>query len=181
MQPVFPIEHQEVIALHQHVAHFKEGQSALHALLIAFAAQHAVDGEMDADIPHKVQEVQVADPVRIIVDKRLTVREIDQACHLLLEAGGIVVDLLVGHHAAHIGLSGWITNHCSTTAKQDDRSMTGPLHMRHGHQRNIVADVQAVSSWVKSNIKRYFFSAQQLAQLFGMRALLQKAAFFQMS
>ena len=63
---VIPVEAEKIVALHEHIAEFEEGQAALIALLIAFRAEHLVYGEMDCDIAHEVHEIEIAEPVGVI-------------------------------------------------------------------------------------------------------------------
>ena len=49
----------EVVALHDHVGEFQEGQAFLHALLVAFGAQHVVHAEAGANFTQQLNVVQV--------------------------------------------------------------------------------------------------------------------------
>lgn len=62
---------------------------------------------------------------------------------------------------------------------EDYGEMACTLHVGHCHQCYIVTDMQAVGSRVIADIKGYLFLSQELAELFGVGALLEKATFSQ--
>ena len=90
-----------------------------------------------------------------------------------------MVDLLVGHHAPHIAFAGRVPDHGGTAPQQHDGPVACPLHVGHGHQGHVMANMEAVCGGVKANVKGDLFPAQKLPQLLGMGALLQKAPFRQ--
>jgi hypothetical protein len=57
--------------------------------------------------------------------------------------------------------------------------MAGPLHVHHDHYLNEMADMQAVRSGVKADIKCNRFLSQQLPDLFFMGCLCQVTPFLQ--
>ena len=79
--------------------------------------------------------------------------KVEHVRHLFLEAGSVVLYLFCGHHAAHVRFAGRVADVCCAAAEQHYRPVSRALHMRHGHQRNIVADVQAVRSRIEADIK----------------------------
>ena len=56
--------------------------------------------------------------------------------------------------------------------RQRDGPVPRALHMRHGHELYVMADVEAVRRRVKADIERDFFFAEQLFAFFGMGTLL---------
>ena len=54
---VFLVQHKEVVALHQHVSHFKECKAALHTQLVAIGRKHSVYAEKGAYIAHELKKV----------------------------------------------------------------------------------------------------------------------------
>ena len=46
-----------------------------------------------------------------------------------------------------------VADHTGSSAKQSDRCMPRLLHMSHYHNLNKVTDMQAVSRWIKTDIK----------------------------
>ena len=110
----------EVVALHDHVVELEEGQALLHALLVALGAQHVVHAEAGADLAQQLNVVQVQQPVGVVQHQGLALAELDKALHLTLEALGVVVDVLLGQHLAHIGTAGRVTDHRRAAADQGD-------------------------------------------------------------
>ena len=146
---------QEVVGLHQHVRELQERQAVVrrHARLIAFGRQHLVDGEKRADVAHEVDEVQVTQPVAVVDDDGLVLREVEEPAHLLPDARDVAVDRFHGHHLAHVRLAGRVANHGGTAAHQGDGTVSGALHVRHGHDRNVVADVQGVGCRIETDVE----------------------------
>ena len=111
---VAPEQLKEVIGLHNHVVELEEGQSPLHALLVALGGEHAVDGEQRADLAQKVDVVEVAQPVGVVGDEGGVLAagiEIEELRHLLFDAGDVVIDSLHGHHPAQVALAGGVADH----------------------------------------------------------------------
>ncbi len=106
----------EVVALHDHVVEFQEGQALLHALLIALGAQHIVHREAGTHITQQFHVVQVQQPVGVVQHQSFAIREINELLHLLFEAGSVVGNVLLGQHLAHIGAAGRVTDHGGAAA-----------------------------------------------------------------
>ena len=156
----------EVVGLHGHVVELQEAQALFHALLEALGPQHIVHGEAGADVPDKVDVVQVQQPVRIVDHLGLALTELDEPLHLLLEAGAVVVDGLLGHHGAHIGPAGGVANHGRAAADQGNGLVARhlqPLHQAQGHE---VANVQRVCRGVKANVEGGLAVVYHLPDLF---------------
>ena len=154
---IVAIEVQEVVGLHDHVVEFQEGQALFHAGLVAFSVDHTVNAEVSAVVTQEFDVVEVSEPVGIVQDEGLIVREIDEACGLFFETLHVVVDLFHGHDATHIATTGWVADHAGATTCQEDWTVTMLLHVLHNHELNIVAHMQTVCGWVKANIERNFF------------------------
>ena len=100
---VFLVQHKEIVALHQHVAHFKECKAALHALLVAFCGKHPVNAEQGTYVAHELKEVERMQPAGVVFYYGgVFAFKVEHVRHLLLEAGSVVLYLFGGHHAAHI-------------------------------------------------------------------------------
>lgn len=127
LQPaaVFLKQFKEVVGLHEHVGEFEEGEAVVrrHARLVAFGGEHLVDGEHGADVAHKLDEIQAAQPVSVVGDDGLAVRKIEEAAHLLLDMRDVVVDGFDGHHLAHVGLAGGVADHRRAAAHQGNGAM----------------------------------------------------------
>ena len=120
----------------------------------------------------------MTEPVAVIDDQRFVIVKIEETGHLFFDALNIPVNGFHGQHFSHVGFSGRVTDHCGSAAHERDGLMTCPLHMGHGHDRNIVSDMQTVSGGVKSNIEsRGGFKL--LIQLILESHLCYKSAFFQ--
>ena len=66
----------------------------------------------------------------------------------------VAVDGLHGHHLAHVGLAGRIADHRRAAAHQRDGAVTRALHVRHRHDRDVVADVQGIGGRVEADVER---------------------------
>ena len=143
----------EVVALHDHVVELEEGQALLHALLIALGAQHVVDGEAGAHVAQQFDVVQIQQPVGVVQHQSLAVGEVDELLHLLLEAGGVVGDVLLGQHLAHIGAAGGVADHGGAAADEGDGLVACHLQTLHQGQGHEVAGSQAVGGAVKADVE----------------------------
>ena len=143
----------EVVALHDHVVKFEEGQALLHPLLVALGAQHVVDREAGTHVTQQLDVVQVQQPVGVVQHQGLALGEVDELFHLLLEAGGIVGDVLFGQHLAHVGAAGGIADHGGASADQSDGLVASHLQALHQGQRHKMACGQAVGSAVEADVK----------------------------
>ena len=143
----------EIVGLHNHIVEFQEAQSLFHALLVALGPEHIVHGEAGAHIPEHFHIVQVQQPIGIVNHQSLALGEVNEPLHLALEAGSVVVDVLLGQHLAHIRPAGGIADHGGTAANQSDGFVAGhlqPLHQGQGHE---MACGEAVGGAVKANIE----------------------------
>ena len=143
----------EVVALHDHVVELEEGQALLHALLIALGAQHVVDGEAGAHVAQQLDVVQIQQPVAVVDDNCLALGKIDEPAHLFLEAVYVVLDGLLRHHLAHVGLAGRVADHCRTAANEDDGLVARHLEALHQAERHKVSHVQAVCGGVEADVE----------------------------
>ena len=169
----------EVVALHDHVVEFKEGQTLLHPLFVALGAQHVVDAEAGAHLAQQFHIVQVQQPVGVVEHHRLALTEFDEPLHLALEAFGIVGDVFLGQHLAHVGAAGRVTDQRGSAADQGDGLVAGhlqPLHQGQGHE---VAGGQAVGRAVKADVKGGLAAVDDFPDLLLIRHLRNQAAGFQ--
>jgi len=155
----------EVVTLHDHVVELEEGQTALHALLIALGTQHVVDREAGTHVTQQLHIVQVQQPVGVVQHQSLVIREVDELFHLLFKAGCIVGDVLFGQHLAHIGAAGGIADHGSASADQGDRLVACHLQALHQGQGHKMACGQAVGRAVKADIKSSLAVVDQINDL----------------
>ena len=156
---------EEVIALHEHVVEFQERQARFHAALVAFGGQHAVDAEQGADLAQKIHIVEVQQPVAVIDHDGLAFAEIQEAGELLLDAADVFADGFAAHHLAHVALAAGIADHGGAAAAQGDRPVPGALQMRHGHDGDVVAHMQAVRRGVKAHVEGHGLALQRLVEV----------------
>ena len=166
----------EVVALHDHVVEFEEGQALLHALLVALGAQHVVHAEAGADLAQQLNVVQVQQPVGVVQHQGLALAELNKALHLTLEALGVVVDVLLGQHLAHIGTARRVTDHCRAAANQGNGAVAGLLQALHQGQGHKVTGSQAVRRAVKANVERGLAVVDDLLDLLLVGDLGNQAA-----
>ena len=136
---------------------------------------------MYAHLADKFHIVQIQQPIAVVYHDGavfgLAVK-VDKTAHLLFEGSDVVQNGLLSHHFTHIGTAGGVANHAGAAAKQGDGTVSGLLHVRHNHNLNKMANVQAVGGWVKANVKGYLLFAQQVADAF-ICALLDVTALLQ--
>ena len=108
----------KVIGLHDHIVEFQERKALLHALFVAFGAEHVVHTEARAHFAQQLHIIQVQKPLGIVQHHGLAFTELNKALHLTLEALGIVRNILLGQHFAHIRPAGRIADHSGAAANQ---------------------------------------------------------------
>ena len=150
---VILIELVEIVALHDHVVEFEEGQTALPALLVALKGEHLVDREAGADLAQHIDIVELQEPVAVVDHERLAVGKVDEAAHLLFEALTVVLNGLGREHLAHVGLAGGVTDHAGAAAYQCNRLVAGHLHALHQAERHEVPDMEGIGGRVKADVK----------------------------
>ena len=170
----------EVVGLHDHVVELQEGETLLHALLIALGPEHIVHREAGAHIPQHLNVVQLQQPVGVVHHLGLALAELDEAFHLLLEAVAVVLDGLRGHHAAHIGAAGGVADIASAAADQGDGAVARhlePLHQAQGHE---VAHMEGVGGGVKADVEHGLPLVDHFGDLLLIGHLGNEAAGFQL-
>ena len=108
---------------------------------------------MSSDLPHKIQEIQIAQPVRVIDHKRLIFPKFNKATHLLLEALTVVIDLLDRHHGSQIRSPGGIPDHCGSPADQSNWTIPAHLQALHQSQGHKMPYMQGICRRIKADIK----------------------------
>ena len=170
----------EVVGLHDHVVELKEGKPLLHALLIALGAQHIVHGEARAHLAQQLNIVEIQQPVSVVDHDGLALAEVDEALHLALEALGVVVNILLGEHLAHIRAARGVADHGRAAADERDRLVARHLETLHQRQRHKVAGRQAVGRAVKADVELGLARVDHFADLFLIRDLRKQAARLQL-
>ena len=166
----------EVIGLHDHIVELQEGQALFHALLIALGPKHIVDGEAGAHLPQQFHIVQVQQPVGVVEHHGLALAELDELFHLALEALGVVVDVLLGEHSAHIGAAGGVSDHGGAAADEGDGLVARHLQTLHQRQRHEMAGGEAVGRAVKADVEGSLAVVDHLADVVFVGDLGDQAA-----
>ena len=143
----------EVVGLHNHVVELQEAQPLLHALLVALCPQHIVHREAGPHLPQKLHVVQAQQPVRVVHHLGLARAELNKTLHLLFEAGGVVVNVLLGEHLSHVRAAGRVSDHGGAAADEGNGPVARHLQTLHQRQRHEVAGSQAVGSAVKADVE----------------------------
>ena len=170
----------EVVGLHDHVVEFQEGKPLLHALLIALGAQHIVHREARAHLAQQLDIVEIQQPVGVVDHDGLTLAEVDKTLHLALEALGVVVNVLLGEHLAHIRAARGVADHGRAAADERDRLVARHLESLHQRQCHKVAGRQAVGRAVKANVELGLARVDHFADLFLVRDLRKQPARLQL-
>ena len=87
-----------------------------------------------------------------------------------------MIQFFARHHAAHVRFAGRVADGGGSAAQKHDGPVAAALHVRHSHERNIVADVQAICRWVEADIKSDTLLSQKFMEFLGVRRLLDEAA-----
>ena len=164
----------EIVGLHNHVVEFKEAQALFHTLLVALGAEHIIDGEACADLAQKLDIVEVQQPVSVVDHDGLARPEFDEALHLTLEAFGVVVDILLGQHLAHVGAAGGVADHGRAAADERDRLVARHLQTLHKRQRHKMTGGQGIRRAVEADIELGLARVDHFADLRLIRDLLDK-------
>ena len=95
---------------------------------------------------------------------------------LVIEAGGIVVDVFLGQHLAHVRAPGGIADHGRAAADERDRAVACHLKPLHQAQRHEVTDMQRVCRAVKANVERRLAVVDHVADVLFIRHLRNQTA-----
>ena len=164
----------EVVGLHDHVVELQEGQALFHALLVALSTEHVIDREAGADLPQEFDIIEIQQPVGIVDHDGFTFAEINESLHLTLEALGIVVDVLLRQHFAHVGAAGRVADHGRAAADERDGLVARHLQALHKCQRHKMAGGQGICRAVEADIELGLARVDHFADLRLIRDLLDK-------
>ena len=95
---------------------------------------------------------------------------------LLLEAGDIVVDLLLSEHLSHIRLAGRISDKSGTAAEERYRSVAGELHTLHKAKCHEVTDMKAVGGRVETDVECCLSVVDQIGNFLFIRQLGEQSS-----
>ena len=120
---------QEVVRLEDHVVELEEGQRllAVEPQAHAVEGQHAVDGEMTADVAQERDVFEPVEPIVIVDQDRVgrAVAERQEALEHAADRRDVCVDLLVGQQLARLVLARRIAD-LGRAAAHERRSACGP-------------------------------------------------------
>ena len=141
-------------------------------------AQHAVDGEVRADLAQQRDVAQRAQPVVVVGGDRIgrAVAEAQERVEAAADAGHVGGDLLVGEQLARLVLAGGIADPRGAAAHQHQRAMAVALQQAEDHDLHQAADMQTVGGAVEADIGGQRAGAQRRVQPVGVGALEDEAA-----
>ena len=170
------IEHHKVVGLQDHVGELSERDAAFKAGAHGLLGQHPGNGKILAHIAQQLHGAQLADPVGVVFHNRLFRDE--NAADLHLDALHEFGDGFQRVERALVGLAAGIADQAGAAADDGDGLVPVLLHAAQGHERQQVADVQAVCRGVKAAIEG-LLGLEGFLEGFEVAALLQQAAPFQ--
>lgn len=129
-----------------------------------------------AHLAEELDVVQSQEPLGVVHHHGLALGEIDETAHLLLEAVAVVLDDLWGHHGAHIGTAGGISDHTGAAADQGDGTVARHLQALHQAQGHEMSHMQAVRRGIESDIEYGLTFVDHFFNLFFIRHLGDQAA-----
>ena len=158
------VQVQEVVRLEQHVAELGEGNAvlALEARAHRILGDHVVDGEMLADIPQEIHQVERKQPIGIVHHPRrvgfdVEIKEMGQ---LGLDRLDIGLDDLLRKQLAFGGLAAGVADHAGAAARQGDGMVAEALQAGQGDQGDKAADMQAVAGSVEAVVDDLFLGSR---------------------
>ena len=166
----------KIIPLQQGIGKFKVGKSVFQPLLHRFLGQHPVHRETAADIPQKIQQKQVFEPVIVVHKMGFAVFHGNETRQLTAQALGIFRHHLFGKHIAGSGPPGRVAGLCRGSTHQHHRDMTGFLQKTHGHHGEQVPHMQTVPGGVKANVKSHLAGIEIFLDRRAVSLLINKPA-----
>ncbi len=108
---------------------------------------------MRSHLAKQLDIVEVEKPVGVVDDQGFAVGEVDEACHLLLEALDVVRDLFLGEHFPHVGLARGVADHSGAAAQESDGLVARHLQTLHQAQSHKMPYVKAVRRGVEADVE----------------------------
>jgi len=170
------IENHEVIGLQDHVGELGERDAAFEAGAHGVLGEHPRDGEVFAHVAQQLHSAEFADPGGVVFDDGLLGNEDAADLHLnALDEGG---DGLRCVERALVGLAAGVADQTGAAADDGDGLVPMLLHAAQGHERQQVADVQAVGGGIKTAVEG-LRCLEGFLEGFEVAALLEQAAPFE--
>ena len=152
------VQFHEVVALQNHVIEFQERQRllALEPQLDAVQGQHAVDGEMPADVAQERDVLELVSQSSLLtiiasVGPSPNVRKWPKTSRMPAILASICV---IGEQLPGVVLAGRIADLGGAAAHQHDGLVAGLLQAAQQHDLHQAADMQAVGGGVEADIGR---------------------------
>ena len=177
-QPAVQLD--EVGRLHRHVVELEEAHRllAFQPQFDAVESQHPVDREVHAVVAQELDIAEPLQPLGIVQHHRLRrpVAELQELGEGLLDAGDIGRDHGVRQQGPLLVLVGGVADLGCAAAHQRDGLVTAFLQPAQHHDRDQMADMQAVGGGVVTDVGRDHAGVQRRIQRLQVGALMQVAA-----
>ena len=170
------IEHHKVIGLQDHVGEFGERDAAFETGADGFLGEHPRDGEVLAHVAQQLDGAEFADPGGVVFDDGLLGNE--DAADLHFDAFDECGDGLRRVERSFVRLAAGIADQTGAAADDGDGLVPMLLHATQCHERQQVADVQAVGGGIKAAVER-LRCLEGFLEGFEVAALLEQAAPFE--
>ena len=162
------VEVVEIVTLQELVGELSEGKTVarltvetfLHRLL----GHHVVDGDVLANVAHKIQELEVLHPV-VVVHQFCTVGriafKIEEMSQLSLDAGHVVAEGLFVQQVTFSALARGVANHACSPTDECEGFVATTLEMAQHHHAAKVTDVERIGCGVDAEVCCYLFFLEQ--------------------
>ena len=182
-QPVAARQLQEIVGLHHHVVELEQRQRllALQPQLHRIEGEHAVDGEMRAEIAQERDVAELVQPLGVVDQQRAAGAEVEELGERPLDAALVGVDLRLGQQLPAFILARRVADLGRAATHQRDRPVAGLLQVAQHHDADQIADMQAVGGAVVADIGgddavgRQRVERRQIGALMDEAARLQRA------
>ena len=152
---ITPMQLEEVVRLHQHVAEFCERDAAVEPRLHRFFLQHDIHAEVLPDIAQEVHQALLHEPIGVVQHQgRRRPIEVEEPRHLVAHALQILPDLLFREEGPLAGLTARIADQPGAAPHQRDRAMPRELEVSQQHDRHEIAELQAGRGRIESDVPR---------------------------
>ena len=146
-------QHQEVVALEQHVAELGEGETTLESRLDTLLRKHVADGEMLSRVTEELDEPEVAKP-REVVEQERTVRtaQVDEVRQLGTDRGAVPIERLSIEQVALRRATGRIADHPRPAADQRNGATAVQLQTSQRKDTHEVADMEGIGTRIEADV-----------------------------
>src|SRR5579859_5964977 len=174
---------EKVVALHDHVVEFEEGERllAFQAHSHAVHGQHAIDGEVAADIAQEFDVFERTQPV-VVVDHDGAGGagiEAQKTRENLANTRDIGIDLLLAEQLPSLIAAGRVPDLGGAPAHQHDGAVPGLLQTAQQHDLHQAADVQTVGGGSEADVRGNHPGLRAGIETLGVRDLVYVAALAQ--